>query len=55
MDNTKLVKQMKRFEGCLMVDRGLSKVTAGFQSHMAKPVEPQSLARAIVKLAGQQQ
>ena len=29
MDNTKLERQMKRFEGYLMVDRGLSKVTAG--------------------------
>ncbi len=29
MDKTKLDKQMKRFEGYLMVDRGLSKVTAG--------------------------
>lgn len=29
MDKTKLNKQMKRFEGYLMVDRGLSKVTAG--------------------------
>ena len=30
-------------------------LTAGFQSHMAKPVEPQSLARAVVKLSGQQE
>ncbi len=29
MDKTKLVRQMKKFEGYLMVDRGLSKVTAG--------------------------
>ena len=29
MDKTKLARQMKRFEGYLMVDRGLSKVTAG--------------------------
>ena len=29
MDKTKLDKQMKKFEGYLMVDRGLSKVTAG--------------------------
>lgn len=29
MDKTKLNRQMKKFEGYLMVDRGLSKVTAG--------------------------
>ena len=29
MDKTKLSRQMKRFEGYLMVDRGLSKITAG--------------------------
>ena len=29
MDNTKLIRQMKRFEAYLMVDRGLAKVTAG--------------------------
>ena len=29
MDKTKLDRQMKKFEGYLMVDRGLSKVTAG--------------------------
>ncbi len=29
MDKTKLARQMKKFEGYLMVDRGLSKVTAG--------------------------
>ena len=29
MDKTKLDRQMKKFEGYLMVDRGLAKVTAG--------------------------
>jgi site-specific recombinase XerD len=29
MDKTKLEKQMKKFEGYLMIDRGLSKITAG--------------------------